>query len=115
MIKNVSLFSRYRHRNYQVRKTMSKFMYASVECYGPSKFLHASRDILEKALPAIVQLISDNSQEVRYHGKKCLNLLWPLPDFEKIASRALNDQQFTKARDTIEHLKVKVSIRNLYV
>ena len=43
----------------------------------------------------------------RYYGRKCLNQLWPQPDFDRVAARVLSDQLMGKAREAIDNLKVR--------
>ena len=96
------------HRNAQVRKMTSKFVCVVVEGYEPSRFLHSNKDLLDRALPAIVQLSKDSSQEARYYARKCLNALWPEPDFNQVASRVLRNNLYTQAKEVVEVLKMKV-------
>lgn len=98
------------HRNAQVRKMTSKFVCVVVEGYEPSRFLHSNKDLLDRALPAIVQLSKDSSQETRYYARKCLNALWPEPDFNQVASRVLKSNLYTQAKEVVEILRMKVSI-----
>ena len=37
-----------------------------------------------------------------------LNLLYSCADFDELARKALNDHQYSKIRETAEHIKVKV-------
>ncbi len=77
---------------------------------GSSKFLHSSKDLLDRTLPAIVQLATDNSADARYFGKRCLHQLWPLADFERIAGRILPASLFTRAKEVVDNLRAKVSL-----
>lgn len=86
----------------------SKYICMTIEVYEPSKFLHSSKDLLEKTLPAIVQLTKDHSPDARYYARKCLNLLWPEPDYNQVATRVLKNHLLTEAREAVETLKIKV-------
>ena len=86
----------------------SKFLCTVVEGFEPSRFLHSGKDVLDKALPAIVQLARDSSQDARYYARRCLNGLWPEPDFLQVAERVLKGKLFTEAKDVVEALKMKV-------
>ena len=44
----------------------------------------------------------------RFYGRVCLSHLMTEPDFERIASRTLNTQQWSKMRDAVEMIRVKV-------
>ena len=88
----------------------SKFISAVIQTYDPSKFLHSSKDLLERTLPAVIQLTKDSSPDVRYYARKCLSMLWPEPDFYQVAGRVLKNSQYTEVRETIETLKVKVGV-----
>lgn len=101
------------HRNTQVRKMTSKFICLVVEGFEPSKFLHSSKDMLEKSLPAIVQLTKDSSPDSRYYARRALSVLWPEPDFYQVANKVLKSNTFTEAKEAIETLKVKVKIAHL--
>lgn len=79
-----------------------------VESQGSSKFLHSHKDVVERTLPAIVQLATDSSPEARYYGKRCLNQLWPLADFDKISSRVLSNSLLVRAKELVETLRSKV-------
>lgn len=79
-----------------------------VEGYDPSRFLHSSKDLLDKVLPAIVQLAKDGSPDARYYARRCLNSLWPEPDFHQVASRVLKSGLFAEAKEVIDTLKLKV-------
>lgn len=81
-----------------------------VEGYEPSRFLHSSRDVLDRALPAIVQLSKDNSPDARYYARRCLNALWPEPDFLQVSSRVLKNNMFAEAKEVVEALKMKVKM-----
>ena len=59
----VLLFS---HRSVAVKRSMSCFISSSLEKFGAGKFLHSSKDVLDKVLPALVQLTTDPSPEARY-------------------------------------------------
>lgn len=83
-----------------------------VEGYEPSRFLHSSRDVLERVLPAIVQLSKDNSPDARYYARRCLNTLWPEPDFFQVAGRVLKNNWFVEAKELVEALKMKVEYLN---
>ncbi len=108
MIILVSLFPN-SHRNIQVRKTTAKHICLILESQGPSKFLHSStKDLIDRTLPAIVQLATDNAVEVRYFGKRCLHQLWPLADFERISSRVLTASLLTRSKEVVESLRAKV-------
>ena len=48
-----------------VKCSMSCFG-VSLERFGAGKFLHCSKDVLDKVLPALVQLTTDPSPEARY-------------------------------------------------
>ena len=91
-----------------MRRMTSKFVCVIVEAYEPSRFLHTSKDVLDRALPAIVQLAKDNSPDARYYARKCLNALWPEPDFLQVASRVLKNNLLAEAKDVVETLKMKV-------
>lgn len=86
----------------------SKFVCTVVEGYEPSRFLHSSKDLVDKALPAIVQLSKDSSPDARYYARRCLNVLWPEPDFYQVASRVLKNNLFSEAKEVVETLKMKV-------
>ena len=49
-----------------VKRSMSCFISVSLEKLGAGKFLHSSKDVLDKVLPALVQLTTDPSPEARY-------------------------------------------------
>ena len=57
---------------------------------------------------AHVHLLFLSSTLFRYYGRKCLSHLVTVTDFEKIASRTLNSQQWPKLRDAVEALRAKV-------
>lgn len=97
-----------RHSNSKVRKTTSKFICASVENYGPSKLMHAHKDLLERTLVAVVQLAKDSVPEARYYARCCLNQLWPLPEFDPAVNRLLSDQMRRRAKEAVDNLKAKV-------
>ena len=97
-----------RHSNSKVRKTTSKFICASVENYGPSKLMHAHKDLLERTLVAVVQLTKDSVPEARYYARCCLNQLWPLPEFDPAVNRLLSDQMRRRAKEAVDNLKAKV-------
>ena len=59
------LLSTYSHRNSQVRRTAAQFLSQAVERYGPPQLLHASRDILEKALIATLGFVGDATADPR--------------------------------------------------
>ena len=96
------------HSNGKVRKTTSKFIGASVENYGPSRLMHANKDLLEKTLTAVVQLASDSLPEARYYARCCLNQLWPLPEFDGTVNRLLSAQLQGRAKKAVDILKAKV-------
>ena len=54
------------HRSVAVKRSMSCFISASLERFGAGKFLHCSKDVLDKVLPALIQLTTDPSPEARY-------------------------------------------------
>ena len=54
------------HRSVAVKRSMSCFISVSLERFGAGKFLHCSKDVLDKVLPALVQLTTDPSPEARY-------------------------------------------------
>ena len=93
-----------------MRKTTSKFIYASVENYGPLKLMHTHKDLLEKTLIAVVQLAKDSLPEARYYARCCLNQLWPLPEFEGAVNRLLSDQMKRRTKEAVDVLKAKVTI-----
>jgi len=64
--------------------------------------------MVDRALPAIVQLSKDSSQVARYYARRCLNALWPEPDFFQVAGRVLKNNLFTEAKEVVEALKMKV-------
>ena len=99
----------HRHSNSKVRKTTSKFICSAVENYGPSKLMHAHKDLLERTLVAVVQLTKDSIPEARYYARCCLNQLWPLPEFETAVNRLLSDQMRRRAKEAVDMLKAKVS------
>lgn len=88
----------------------SKFVCVVVEGYEPSRFLHSNKDLLDRALPAIVQFCKDSSQEPRYYARKCLNALWPEPDFSQVASRVLKNNLYAQCKEVVDVLRMKVSI-----
>lgn len=100
----------YRHRNSQVRKMTSKYICAVVENYDPTKFLHSSKDLLDKALPAIIQLIKDGSPDARYYARRSLNVLWPEPDFFQVAAKVLRSNLLSDIKEAVETLKMKVCL-----
>ena len=51
----------------------------------------------------------------RYYGRKCLSHLLTAADFERVASRTLTSQQWSKLRDAIETLRVKVQLACMHV
>ena len=102
-------FSSPSHRNAHVRKMTSKFVCTVVESYEPSKFLHSSKELLDKVLPSIVQFTKDGSPEARYYARKCLSLLWHEPDFFQVAGKVLKSNLYTEAKEIIETLKIKVN------
>jgi len=61
----VVLSSVYSHRSVTVKRSMSCFISVSLEKLGAGKFLHSSKDVLDKVLPALVQLTTDPSPEAR--------------------------------------------------
>lgn len=79
-----------------------------VENYDPSKFLHSSKDLLERTLPAIIQLTKDSSPDARYYARRALNVLWPEPDFMQVAGRVLKNNQLSEAKEAVEIIKMKV-------
>ena len=98
----------FRHSNGKVRKTTAKYICASFENYGPSRLMHASKDLLERTLVAVVQLAGDSVPEARYYARCCLNQLWPLPEFDSTVSRLLSDQMRRRAKEAVDNLKTKV-------
>ena len=44
----------------------------------------------------------------RYYGRVCLSHFMEAADFEKVASRTLNSKQWSKMRDVVEMIRVKV-------
>ena len=60
------LFLLFSHRSVAVKRSMSCFISSSLERFGAGKFLHCSKDVLDKVLPALVQLTTDPSPEARY-------------------------------------------------
>lgn len=97
------------HRNTQIRKLAAKYICVAIEVHEPSRFLRSNKDVLEKALPAIVQFTKDSSPDCRYYGRKCLNMLWPEPDYNHVTNRVLKNDLYTVAREAVETLKLKVS------
>ena len=89
----------------------SKFICGVMENYDPAKFLHSSKDLLEKVLPVIIQLTKDSSPDARYYARRSLNVLWPEPDFLQVASRVLKNNLFADAKEAVETIKMKVSLR----
>lgn len=69
--------------------------------------MHASKDLLEKTLVAVIQLAGDSLPEARYYARCCLNQLWPLPEFDSAVSR-LSDQMRRRAKESVDNLKTKV-------
>jgi hypothetical protein len=96
----------FNHRNSQVRRTAAQFLSQAVERYGPAQLLHASKD-LEKTLVAALSFVGDATADPRFYGRVCLSHLMTEPDFERIASRTLNTQQWSKMRDAVEMIRVK--------
>ncbi len=84
----------------------------SVEVCGPQKLLHSTKD-LEKALPAIVKLVGDNSPETRYYARKALDSLWTQPEFDRASSRVLSAPLLSKLKDAVEFLRTKVGTKGL--
>ena len=67
--------STHSHRNAQIRRTAAQFLSQIVEQYGPAQLLHASRDLLEKTLIAILGFIGDAAADPRYTNS-VVQLLW---------------------------------------
>ena len=88
----------------------SKYICAVVENYDPTKFLHSSKDLLDKALPAIIQLIKDGSPDARYYARRSLNVLWPEPDFFQVAAKVLRSNLLSDIKEAVETLKMKVCL-----
>ena len=53
------------HRNVNIRKLAAQFFCTSLELYGPAKLLHSPRDLVEKSLNTVAQLVSDATPEPR--------------------------------------------------
>ena len=65
-VHNFIYFIFFSNRSVAVKRSMSCFISASLERFGAGKFLHCSKDVLDKVLPALVQLTTDPSPEARY-------------------------------------------------
>ena len=94
------------HRSIAVRSMAIQLICRCVERCGPSKVLHASKDVVEKLLTIIVQLVWDAAQEPRYHARVCLTLLSSLPEYESCA-KLLSEQRQIKLREALDYLKAK--------
>jgi len=81
---------------------------AAIEFHNPSKYLHCTKDVLEKSLPALIQFTKDSSPDCRYYGRKSLSMLWPEPDYYQVAGRVLKNDLYTEAKEIVETLKIKV-------
>ena len=46
----------------------------------------------------------------RYHGRKCLSLLYTQPDFDKYYNKFLSDKLKSRMKEAIEFIKNKVLI-----
>lgn len=94
------------HRNIAVRSMASQLICQCVEKCGPVKVLHASRDVLEKTLSTVVQLVWDAAPEPRYYARVCLSLLSSHPEFES-CSKCLSEQKQSKLHEALDYLKAK--------
>ncbi len=86
---------------------MAKFICGVIESFEPSKFLHSSRDVVDKALSTVIQLCKDSSPDARYYARRSLSKLVDEPDFQQVVSR-LKGTLVADSKDVIETLRTRV-------
>lgn len=95
--------------NTTVRRNVSMLVCAAVEHCTPSRFLRSHRDILEKTMMAVAQLLSDADPGARYFARKTLYQFLSLPEFEQQAVRVLSTSHQMKVQGVMDTLRTKVS------
>ena len=75
------------------------------------KFLHANKEMVDKALAAIIQLSKDSSADVRYFSRKALSKIMGHSDFHMVLSRQ-KSSTINDSKEVIEILRMRVCDRD---
>ena len=63
---------------------------------GPGRALSETRDTTERVYPMMMAAVVDQSDQVRYWGKRMVCLLQQHRDFERLAGKYLNNNNTAK-------------------
>ena len=90
-----------------VRRIMAKYICGVIESFEPSKFLHASREMVDRALTTVIQLAKDGSPDARYYARRSLSKLVDEPDFNATLNR-LKGNVVHDSKEVLDTLRTRV-------
>ena len=79
-----------------MRTLVARYAFETINQMGPGRALSETRDTTERVYPMMMAAVVDQSDQVRYWGKKMVCLLQQHRDFERLAGKYLNNNNTAK-------------------
>ena len=79
-----------------MRTLVARYAYETINQMSPGRALSETRDTTERVYPMMMAAVMDQSDQVRYWGKRMVYLLQQHRDFERLAGKYLNNNNTAK-------------------
>ncbi|CAG5108673.1 Oidioi.mRNA.OKI2018_I69.chr1.g3902.t2.cds [Oikopleura dioica] len=94
-------------KNTAVRTLVARYTYETIQKMSPGRALSETRDTTERVYPMMMSAVIDQSDQVRYWGKRMVALLQVHEDFERLAGKYLNNNNTAKLLEESHKVRTK--------
>ncbi|CBY21233.1 unnamed protein product [Oikopleura dioica] len=102
-----SLVQHQKSKNQTMRTLVARYAYETINQMSPGRALSETRDTTERVYPMMMAAVLDQSDQVRYWGKRMVYLLQQHRDFERLAGKYLNNNNTAKLLEESHKIRTK--------